>query len=862
MAVLRRLSFNIIIIVLAYCGYASWQAFQDHQDWAGLWWLVGGAVLLGLSVAPVQAEPRTTQGPLLSAQRWRWLVGGVLVVGSLWPLYNGYQQFAQGGTPSIVLWNTYLTGVGLWVVGLLLMSAYDRWKVPFVPILLLELLALGLWLRVYRLPIFPENIWYDEGVNVLEARRMMTQDYRPIFVANMTTPHLWLYQMALTWFGRTNITAVRGVTVLLGMGAVLMAYMVGNRLHGRTFGLWMAFFLAVSTWAVNFSRMAMTGIETVFFILLSFFFLHRLTRHAKLHDAVLLGVAVGLGLWFYSAFRTMGLALAVYWVLGWRFWKPRHLLLSVIAALTVLVISHPLALFAFKLDPTTFNARLHEVSIFYDKNLLGKSRPEAIRYSLNRHLRMFHIMGDTNGRHNLPDDPMLDPVAGALMVFGLGVALRYLRRRTAEVAFFVMVAAMSFFLGVSTIWFEAPQGLRTIGILAALAYAVALAASNLTQARTTRLLSFVAVVAVVGGMITWNYDKYFNRMAKDYQVWYGYSALEFHSVLLTQARSDHPVMINFYLTGSISSQVALDGEWPWETIPFPQSLPLAIEPNTRLSMILYPLTDQPVFEMAQRFYPNARFSVVDARYYDLQNGEFEPPLYYIIDFEPSDIAAPQGLDWDGTGFLYIRHYGDYRFWTNDVPLWLDGVLVEQGVLLRLAEGLHTVSLDGNKHPIEWAGPQIVGVQVIPDHYLFHQPIEQYGLYGRFFAGETIDDTPELERIDPYLDFYVEPVPLTRPYTVVWSAHLHIPQTGDYRLSVNQNGRIRVLLDDEVVLDTEVDNHFFELPLSLTARTYALRVEYVDEVNFSWVHLRWKTPFEPDEWRSIPPDVFSPDFGER
>lgn len=860
MAYLRRFSFNAVILVLAYCGYASWQAFQHEQHWRGLWWLVGGAGLLLLTIPPVEREAPTTTGPLWTGAWWRRGLGVLMVIASLWPLYRAYQQFNTGDIPTAQPWNHYLMGVSLWVGGLLLLSAYERWRWPVIPLVLIEVLALALWLRVYDLPHLPANIWYDEAVNVLQARRMLDENYRPIFVDNMTTPHLFLYRTALAWFGRTNITAVRWVTVLLSMGGVLMAYLVGQRLHGRAFGLWMAFFLAVATWAVNFTRMAMTGIETVFFTLLSFYFLHRLTRHAKWHDAVLLGVAAGTGLWFYSAFRTIGLALAVYWVLGWRFWKPRHLLLSGVAGLTALVVIYPLALFAFKLEPELFSARLEQVSLFNDKTLGPLSRQDAFEITIKAHLRMFHILGDGNGRHNLPLDPMLDPFAGALMVFGLGAAVRYLRRRTAEVAFFVTVAGASLFLGISTLWFEAPQGLRTIGILAALAYAVALVANSLLQVPSARVVGFLAVVGIIGGMTTWNYDKYFNRMAHDYRVWHSFSANETQIVPLTEERDDHPVMINAFLTGSASAGVLLDGEWPWIPIKSPQVMPLTIPATQPLSLILYPPSDGPIFEMAQQLYPNGHFIEVDAGYYGLNDLGMDTLLYTIIDLEAADIAGPQGLAWDGTGLLYIPRYDLYRFWVEDAPLYLDGQLIEPGTEYRLAQGLHTVTMDGNKHPIEWAGPDIVGVEAVPEHYLFHAPVAQYGLYGRFYNGEDTEAESDWERIDPYLDFYVHDLPLPRPYTAIWTGQLVAPETGNYSLWVELIGRVRLWLDDALVVEFEAINDRVIMPLTLTAGGHDLRVEFYDSYGGSRLHLRWQTPTGSDRWQSIPPTAYRPTFG--
>ena len=47
----------------------------------------------------------------------------------------------------------------------------------------------------------------------------------------------------------------------------------------------------------------------------------------------------------------------------------------------------------------------------------------ALENSLVRHIKMFNLQGDGNGRHNLPGAPAVDFVSGALFVVGLGYCL-------------------------------------------------------------------------------------------------------------------------------------------------------------------------------------------------------------------------------------------------------------------------------------------------------------------------------------------------------------------------------------------------------------------------------------------------------
>ena len=78
----------------------------------------------------------------------------------------------------------------------------------------------------------------------------------------------------------------------------------------------------------------------------------------------------------------------------------------------------PLA-FTYYKEPFTFLNRSRQVSIAHDIEAAGGSLAPLLE-SAKRHLLMFHVAGDANGRHNLPGAPMLDPITGAFFLLGVG----------------------------------------------------------------------------------------------------------------------------------------------------------------------------------------------------------------------------------------------------------------------------------------------------------------------------------------------------------------------------------------------------------------------------------------------------------
>src|SRR5262249_3020439 len=131
----------------------------------------------------------------------------------------------------------------------------------------------------------------------------------------------------------------------------------------------------------------------------------------------------------------------------------------------------PVLMFAIQ-DPAGFNGRLNQTLIFNETVSQQQMRDE-LWSNVQKHALMFHVSGDMNGRHNIPGAPMLDPLSGLLMVVGLAVRLSrpFDWRSVLLVGWF----AASLLGGILTFPFEAPQGMRTLGVTPVVALTIALA---------------------------------------------------------------------------------------------------------------------------------------------------------------------------------------------------------------------------------------------------------------------------------------------------------------------------------------------------------------------------------------------------
>ena len=216
------------------------------------------------------------------------------------------------------------------------------------------------------------------------------------------------------------------------------------------------------------------------------------------------------------------------------------------------VATAPIAEFALQ-NRDAFFARTNTVSIFEKRD--EPDLVKALWSNFSRHMLMFNVLGDRNGRHNLPNEPMLDPVMGGLAVLGFALALW--RWREPANGLMLLVFFIMNLGGILSVDFEAPQSLRSIGVIPALVYftVLPLAALGWELARVFRSpplrsngtverssdsappaargigggaqavfnLALIAVLAASGYA---NFDTFFNRQKNSPEVWAAHSVAE------------------------------------------------------------------------------------------------------------------------------------------------------------------------------------------------------------------------------------------------------------------------------------------------------------------------------------------------
>jgi mannosyltransferase len=148
---------------------------------------------------------------------------------------------------------------------------------------LLIIVLIGLFLRVYHLGT--QSIWTDEAFSVALAKMTLPQ----MVQATAADVHPPLYYFLLHhWtivFG-TSASAVRLLSVLFGVLAIPMIYVVGRQLFNKEVGLVAALILALSSFNIYYSQETRMYSLMVLLALLSTYFFWRFLQQSDLVSSV------------------------------------------------------------------------------------------------------------------------------------------------------------------------------------------------------------------------------------------------------------------------------------------------------------------------------------------------------------------------------------------------------------------------------------------------------------------------------------------------------------------------------------------------------------------------------------------------
>ena len=406
---------------------------------------------------------------------------------------------------------------------------------PWWPILIITGLALAL--RLYNLGGQPAGLWRDESRHGLQALQIWSDPtYRPVYVAEgADLPALLFYLMApVVGLLGPHVWSDRLVSAVIGGMTPLAVFWAATPLIGRRPALIAAALLAWASWGLSMSRWAFPATLD-----------HLLTLTAvglawrglggggarggprppliPLLQMGLAGLCAGLATYAYHTGRVAPIALAVVVLIrlgrspaAWRRAMPGLLVATAVGLLTMA----PLLSYIAQ-NYADYNRRVGAVSVL-NTNYLDTHTPLGLLLRNGaRYLLMWQVQGEPNGRHHLPDAPMLDPAAGLLLLIGAALALRA-PRSPGQLA---ILAIPAVYLVPAILSSDAPHAMRALGMLAPACMLAAIGVDELLlcPAHRSRQIVATGLLAFSLGFNTWIY---FGVMQVDPKVYGEFDLLE------------------------------------------------------------------------------------------------------------------------------------------------------------------------------------------------------------------------------------------------------------------------------------------------------------------------------------------------
>ncbi len=340
---------------------------------------------------------------------------------------------------------------------------------------LLAIMALASFFRLWNIKSVPPGFSYDEAMyanNAVEAWETSPPagGLKIFYPENNGREGLWINMLApvLALFGNNEPWVSRTMAAIFGILTVLGLYFLAKTLfNSERIALLASFFLAVSFWHVNFSRIGFRAILTPFFLVWGFYFLWKVIQKKSTPAIIVAGVFFGLGFHTYISFRVAPLLLIIPFILMWKRGQKKLIFIFLLFAF---IITLPIGLYFLK-NPQDFFGRSSQVSVFSSASPLSVLGQNIIKTT-----GMFFVWGDSNWRHNFRGSPELWWPVAILFLMGIWQAVKRAAGRmkiTSAYAFILLWLVVMLIPAVISSE-GLPHALRSIGAIPAVMILAAL----------------------------------------------------------------------------------------------------------------------------------------------------------------------------------------------------------------------------------------------------------------------------------------------------------------------------------------------------------------------------------------------------
>lgn len=304
---------------------------------------------------------------------------------------------------------------------------------------LILIIAIAVFFRFWQFGSIPPGLYQDEAMNGADALSSLESSKFSVFYPNNNGREgmiVLLDALAIKLFGNEP-WVLRLFPAIAGVLAVLGLYFLAELLFNQKIALASSFFMAISFWAVNFSRIGFRASLMVPILIWSFYFLWRGFKllmsdinnyrcRTSMMTLVFAGILFGLGFYTYIAYRFAPVLTAAFFIpylikglTPFVSTSAKNLWLGfAIFTITAFIVALPIGLY-FLNNPGDFFGRSGQVSIFKADNPI-----KAAVLGIASTLGMFNIIGDFNWRHNFSGFPQLFLPVGILFILGILISAK------------------------------------------------------------------------------------------------------------------------------------------------------------------------------------------------------------------------------------------------------------------------------------------------------------------------------------------------------------------------------------------------------------------------------------------------------
>jgi len=408
--------------------------------------------------------------------------------------------------------------------------------------LLLVILPVALFLRVYGLDDIPPGLHYDEAANAILAADIARGKARPLFIEAYTGKEVLFFYLggaSMRLLG-ASVFSLRLTSALIGVLTVLITYQLAREMfahQGAKASRWLALFsaalLATSYWHVTLSRYGFRAISQPLLQALTLWCLWRGLRWKSNGWLALSGLFCGATGYTYLASRVFPVILLLVFMglLVFERGNLKRRLFQIAAfAVPAAIIFAPLG-FYFLTHPQAFSVRISQVSLFNPElnqgDVLGTFW-RAARLAFG----MLSLRGEPLWRFNIPGKPVFSWPLTFFLLLGVALSLVKLvrgRNKLERTFHFLLLAWLPVMLLPSILAVkEVPSALRSVGLIPLLfllpAQGLWIATRWLTEvipaAVSKAVLPVAALILLLGLSGVATFQDYFVLWAKAAPVYY------------------------------------------------------------------------------------------------------------------------------------------------------------------------------------------------------------------------------------------------------------------------------------------------------------------------------------------------------